>query len=166
MNERSKKRAGTLVAGALAADGLLHAYWATGGVWPAKDRQALARIVLNTDRPSSFRPAIVGPLSGVLFLASSTMLARVRRLGAIGRLVPYPLLQAGVLAVATGLSLRGAQGVWIALRGEAGTTFYKLNLAAYTPACLLLSAAAFAASRSGHPRDRPHDARREARDGC
>lgn len=146
MNERNRARAGTLVAGALAADGLLHAHWATGGVWPA-NRETLGRLVLDTDRPSLFRPAIVGPLAGLLFLASSTTFARVHRLGRLGRLVPYSVLQVGTMAVATGLLLRGAQGVWIALRGETGTTFYKLNLAAYTPACLLLSAAAVAAAR-------------------
>ena len=151
MNERNKKRAGTLVATALAADGLLHAYWATGRLWPAKDRGTLARLGLDLDDPSLFRPAVVGPLAGVLFLASLTTLARVRRLGAFGRRVPYPLLQAGVLAVATGLLLRGAQGVWIALRGESGGPFYRLNLAAYTPACLLLSAAAMPAARSERP---------------
>jgi hypothetical protein len=129
------------VAGALAADGLLHAYWAAGGLWPAQDRETLARLVLNTNRPSSFRPAIVGPLAGLLFLASTTTLARVHRLGRMGRLIPYPLLQLGMLAVATGLLLRGAQGVWIALWGDPGTTFYKLNFAAYTPARLLLCAA-------------------------
>ena len=155
MNQRNKERAGTLVAGALAADGLLHAYWATGRCWPAKDRGTLARLVLNIDEPAVFRPAIVGPLSGLLFAASLTTLARMSRLGRFGKLVPYPLLQAGVLAVATGFSLRGAQGVWITLRGESGTPFYKLNLVAYTPACLLLSAAAFAASRSKYVVARP-----------
>jgi hypothetical protein len=151
MNERNSARAGTLLAGALAADGVLHAYWATGGSWPAEDRETLARLVLNSDRPSSFRPAIVGPLAGLLILASATTLARVRRLGRLGRLIPYPLLQLGVLAVAAGLLLRGAQGVWIALWGDVNTTFYKLNLVAYTPACLLLSAATVAVTRSGRP---------------
>ena len=78
-------------------------------------------------------------------------MARVRRLGGLERTVPYPLLQIGVLAVAAELLLRGTQGIWMALRGDSSTTFYKLNLAAYTPACLLLSAAAFAASRAGRP---------------
>ena len=152
MNERTKVRAGTLVAGTLAADGLLHAYWATGRLWPARVPRSLARLVLNIDEPSLFRPIIVGPLSALLFAASLTTLARVSSLGRFGKLVPYPLLQAGVLAVATGLSLRGAQGIWIALRDERGTPFYKLNLAAYTPACLLLSAAAaIVASRSERP---------------
>lgn len=151
MNELTKGRAGILVAGALAADGLLHAYWATGRLWPARDRGTLARLVLNIDEPAVFRPTIVGPLSGLLFAASLTTLARVGRLGGFGTFAPYPLLQVGVLVVATGLSLRGAQGIWIMLRGERGTPFYKLNLAAYTPACLLLSAAAVAASRSERP---------------
>lgn len=135
MNEQNSARAGTLVAEVLAADGLLHAYWAASGLSPAQDRETLARLVLNADQPSSFRPAIVGPLAGILFLASTT-LARVRRLGRLGRLMPCPLLQLGMLAV--GLLLRGAHGVWIALWGDPGSTFYKLNLAAYTPACLLL----------------------------
>ena len=149
MNEQNRERAGTLVAGVLAADGLLHAYWATGGVWPAKDRETLARLVLNTDRPSAFRPAVVGPLAGLLFVAASATLMRVGRLGRLGRLIPYPPRQSMVLAVAAGLLLRGAQGVWIALRGDPSTAFYRINLVAYTPACLLLFAAAFAASRSG-----------------
>ena len=63
MNERNEKYAGTLVAGALAADGLLHAYWATGRPWPAKDRGTLARIALDLDEPSLFRPTVVGPLT-------------------------------------------------------------------------------------------------------
>lgn len=151
MNQRDKERAEILAAGALAADGLLHAYWATGRTWPARDRGKLGRLVLNLDEPALFGPAVVGPLSGLLFLASLATLARVRRLGALGRVILYPVLQACVLAVATGLSLRGAQGVWIALRKESGTPFYRLNLASYTPACLLLSAAAVAASRSARP---------------
>lgn len=155
MNELTKERAGVLVAGALAADGLLHAYWATGRLWPASDRGTLARLMLNIDEPSLFRPTIVGPLSGLLFLASLTTLARVSRLGRFGKLVPYPLLHTGVLAVATGLSLRSAQGIWIMLRGERSIPFYKLNLAAYTPACLLLCAAAIVASRSERPWDKP-----------
>lgn len=151
MNEPTKGRAGI----ALAADGLLHAYWATGRLWPARDRRTLARLMLNIDEPAVFRPTIVGPLSGLLFLASLTTLARVGRLGRFGVLVPYPLLQAGVLAVATGMSLRGAQGIWIMLRGEHGTPFYKLNLTAYTLACLLLCAAAVVASRSERPYGSP-----------
>lgn len=67
MNERNRASAGTLVAGVLAAGSLLQAYWATGGVFPAKDKESLTRIVLNTD---PFRPAIVAPLAGPLFSRS------------------------------------------------------------------------------------------------
>lgn len=111
MNEDMKARAGTMVAAVLAADGLLHAYWATGSIWPARDRRQLVRLVLGRDNPAAFRPAIVGPLAGLLALGAATALARVDRLGPLGRRVPPPLLQGGTLAIAVGLAARGAAGI-------------------------------------------------------
>jgi len=37
MNEHLQELAGIVVAGVLALDGLLHAYWATGQIWPARE---------------------------------------------------------------------------------------------------------------------------------
>lgn len=149
MNERSKARAGTVVAAVLATDGVLHAYWATGGVWPAPDRRALAHAVLNADDPALFRPRVVAPLAGVLGLAAATALARVDRLGRLGRRAPGSLLQAGTLAIAAGFATRGIAGLGLALGGGAATPFARLNRAFYTPACLALAVATVVAARAG-----------------
>lgn len=158
MNERTKARAGTVVAVVLAADGLLHAYWATGGVWPARDRRMLAHLVLGRDNPAAFRPAIVAPLAGLLLLGATTALARVGRLGRLGRRIPGPLRQAGTLAITAGLAARGAAGLGMVAWGDPGTPFARLNRAVYTPACLALSVASLVAAwplgRSGDPHRR------------
>ena len=151
MNEKVRQQAGILVAAALAADGLLHAYWTTGGLWPAKDRRTLSRLILDTDKPSLFEPIVVGPLACLLFVASLTTLARVGKLGRLGKFIPNPVLQIGILVIAAGLLIRGLQGIGITIRGDSGTSFYKLNVLVYTPVCLALSAAAVSAACSEHP---------------
>ena len=101
-----------MVAAVLAADGLLHAYWTTGRIWPARDSRTLALAVLNIDIP--FSPLVVGPLACLLFLAALLVLARVHRLGRLWRLIPDSFLQLGILIVAAGLLLRGVAGMgWV-----------------------------------------------------
>lgn len=148
MKERTKQRAGTVVAAVLAMDGLLHAYWATGRTWPASDPQALSQAVLNSDIP--FRPVIVGPLACLLFSAALLVLARVHRLGRLGQHIPDTFLHLVIQVVAVGLLLRGVAGIgWVlGLGANPRTLFYKLNLLVYTPACLALFAATVAAARS------------------
>ncbi|MGH2494885.1 MAG: DUF3995 domain-containing protein [Ktedonobacteraceae bacterium] len=148
MNEPTKQRAGMVVAAVLAADGLLHAYWATGRTWPASDPKSLSEAVLNVN--IVFGPLNVGPLAGLLLCAALLVLARVHRLGVLGRLIPDTLLQVVIVVVAVGLLLRGLAGIgWVVgLGANPGTTFYKLNLLVYTPTCLMLFVAAVAASRS------------------
>lgn len=147
MNERAKQRAGTVVAAALAADGLLHAFWATGRHWPARDARTLAHMVLNADDPRLMRPGVVGPLAVLLLLGALTARARVQHPGRMGRRIPDIVLQGGMLAITAGLLARGAVGIKWALAGDTGTTFARLNRAAYTPACLALGVAALAAAR-------------------
>lgn len=146
MNERTKQRAGTLVAAILAADGLLHAYWATGARWPAHDERSLSRAVLNADVP--FTPIVVGPLACLLLLGAAMALARVDRLGRFGRRIPDPVPRFGILVVVTGLLARAAAGIAWVLTADTETTFYRLNATVYTPACLVLFAAAVTAARS------------------
>jgi hypothetical protein len=148
MNERTKKRAGTVVATALAADGLLHAYWAMGRHWPARDARSLAHAVLNADDPQVVRPGVLGPLAGILCLGALLAQARVQRLGRLGRLIPDTVLQVGILVIAAGLLGRGVAGVRWALEGDVDTTFSRLNRSVYTPACLALCTAAMAAARA------------------
>ncbi len=150
MNEHVKEFAGIVVAVVLAMDGLLHAYWATGQIWPARTKLALVQAVLNTNKTRSFRPAILLPLVGLLSCGTLIALARVHHLGMLGPLIPAPLLQMGILAIAAGLLLRSVAGIrWALSRTSAKSKlFYTLNLIVYTPVCLVLFIAAVAAASS------------------
>ena len=144
MNEQIIELAAILIAAVLATDGLLHAYWATGRIWPAPNRLALIQLILNSNKTRLLKPMILVPLAGMLFLGALTVLARVHSLGTLGQFIPGPLLQLGILVVAAGLLLRGLAGiVWaLGLVASKSKLFYTLNLMVYTPVCLLLFAAA------------------------
>ncbi|MER5363201.1 DUF3995 domain-containing protein [Streptomyces sp. NPDC002785] len=149
--------AAAAVATVLAADGLLHVLWSTGTTWPAHDARSLSYAVLGIDAP--FTPPVVLPLAALLFTGAALVTARARlgRTHRLGR-----LLQAGTVAVACGTALRGLAGIaWACglrtgLDGGAGDTFHWLNLALYTPLCLVLAAAALrvAAGKEAPTRDR------------
>jgi hypothetical protein len=143
MSQYVKEIAGILVAAVLIADGLLHAYWATGRLWPAQDKLSLAQAVLNINKTRSFRPAFLVPLACLLFCGALIVLAQIHSLGMPEQFIPGPLLRLGVLAIAIGLLLRGLAGIVWVLRLAASKSglFYKLNLIVYTPLCLLLFAA-------------------------
>jgi uncharacterized protein DUF3995 len=81
MNELVNELAGILVAVVLALDGFMHAYWATGQIWPAHTKLSLVKAVLNSSKPRAFRPAILIPLAGLLFCGALIVLARVHHLG-------------------------------------------------------------------------------------
>jgi len=129
------------VAAVLGVDALIHAYWLTGRVWPARDGRSLSRAVLNADVP--FTPRVLIPLIVVLSGGAVAVLAKADmvQLG-----LPSWLLTAAAGAVAAGLFIRGLAGaVWVLGIGSTRETpFYWLNLAAYTPVCLILCAAATA----------------------
>ncbi len=150
MSEHVKELAGIVVAAVLAVDGFMHAFWATGQIWPAQDQLALIQAVLNSNKTRLLRPTVLAPLAGLLVLGALTVLARVHRLGMLGQLIPGPLLQVGILAVATGLLLRGVAGIgWaLGLAPARSKLFYKLNLMVYTPVCLVLFVAAVAVALS------------------
>ncbi|MGW6846038.1 DUF3995 domain-containing protein [Streptomyces sp. NPDC054958] len=140
------KRAGTAVAGLLAADGLVHLYWATGATWPAPDERSLSLAVLGLD--TSFGPGAVLPLAAVLLTGATAVLAHT--LGRGGRAT-----RAVTGAVAAGLAVRGLAGLgWAAglLDSPPDSAFYVLNLALYTPVCLAAAwaAAQVAAQRNSH----------------
>src|SRR5260370_31312598 len=105
MSEHVKELAGIVVAAGLAVDGFMHAYWATGQIWPAQDQLALIQAVLDSNKTRLLRPTVLAPLAGLLVLGALTVLARVHRLGMLGPLIPRPLLQVGILAAATALFL-------------------------------------------------------------
>ncbi|MEU9087855.1 DUF3995 domain-containing protein [Streptomyces sp. NPDC048357] len=138
----TRRRAGDAVAALLAADGLLHLYWATGATWPAADERALSLAVLGLE--TSFGPQVVLPLAAVTLAGATAVLAHSRGRG--GRIT-----RAVTAAVATGLAVRGLAGLgWAAglLDSPAGSPFHSLNLALYTPACLVFGWAAARLART------------------
>ena len=144
----TNRRAAAAVAAVLTADGLLHVFWATGSHWPADDPKALSYAVLGIDAP--FTPPVLLPLAALLFTAAGLVTARAR----LGRSHRWGrLLHAGTVAVACGTAVRGlaglawALGLRAGLEEGAGSTFYWLNLALYTPLCLALAAAALRVAR-------------------
>ncbi|MFE3202020.1 DUF3995 domain-containing protein [Embleya sp. NPDC059237] len=125
----ARRRKGTAVAALLAGDALVHAFWATGATWPAGSTEALSQGLLNADVP--FTPRVLLPLCTLLTTAAAGIYAHSRGRG--GRLAA--LVSA---AVATGLTVRAGAGVLWALGvgADPGSTFYRLNLAVYTPVCV------------------------------
>ena len=150
MNEHIQELAGIVIAAVLALDSLLHAYWATGQIWPARNKRSLAQAVLNSNNIRAFRPAILLPLVALLACGALLVLARVHQLGVPGQLIPDSLLQLSIVGVATGLLVRGVAGIgWVLGLAPAGSKlFYRLNLLVYTPVCLLLFIAAVVVASS------------------
>ncbi|OPC78925.1 hypothetical protein B4N89_32940 [Embleya scabrispora] len=126
----ARRRKGTAVAALLAGDALVHAFWATGATWPADSTEALSQGLLNADVP--FTPRVLLPLWALLTTAAVGIYAHSRGRG--GRLTALV-----TVAVATGLTVRAGAGViWaLGVGADPGSTFYRLNLAVYTPVCVV-----------------------------
>lgn len=73
MKDTTRIRTGRALAALLAADGLIHLYWATGLTWPAPDERTLSLAVLGSE--VSFGPAVVLPLAALTLTASAAVLA-------------------------------------------------------------------------------------------
>lgn len=150
MNGYLQGLAGMVLAGLLILDALVHAYWTTGRIWPAREKLTLVQVVLNSNNTRAFRPAILISLTVLLVCGALLVLARVHYLGIVGQLIPGLVLQLGMVAIATGLLVRGLAGIgWaLGLAPSKSKLFYRLNLLVYTPLCLILFVAAVAVASS------------------
>ncbi|MFB6522641.1 DUF3995 domain-containing protein [Streptomyces sp. NPDC056401] len=134
MKDTTRRRTGRALAALLAADGLVHLYWATGLTWPAPDERSLSLAVLGSE--VSFGPPVVLPLAALTLTGAAAVLAHAEGRG--GGPVPRAA-RLVTAAVAAGLAVRGLAGLgWAAglLDSPADGPFRTLNLALYTPACL------------------------------
>ncbi|CAM5536604.1 hypothetical protein SAVIM338S_04219 [Streptomyces avidinii] len=147
MTDATRRRTGRILAALLAADGLLHLYWATGATWPAPDERTLSLAVLGTE--VSFGPPVVLPLAALTLTGAAAVLTHTSRRGNRPTRLAARLVTA---AVAAGLTVRGLAGLgWAVglLDSPPDSPFHTLNLTLYTPACL---AAAWAATRLARAR--------------
>lgn len=133
-----------VIAGATAATlflliAALHAYWALGGIWPGKDRESLARTVVG-GAPGMVFPgqAATWAVVAVLVVGAMTVLA-VSRVVAI--VLPAWVMRSAALVGAGVLFARGVEGFFdVRLRPDtAGSPFARLNVALYSPLCLVLA---------------------------
>jgi hypothetical protein len=130
--------AALLAAAVLGLDAALHVYWMTGRTWPARDVTTLSLGLLNAEVP--FTPRVLAPLVAVLTAGAVAVPARA---GMILTGVPGWIPAAGTVAVAAGVALRAGAGVvWaLGVGARRDSAFYRLNLAVYTPLCIVLTAA-------------------------
>jgi hypothetical protein len=148
----ARKRAGIVVAAVLGVDCVMHIFWATtGSPWPATSGKSLSRGLLNAD--SAFRPGVLFPLAAILLVATLMVLMRA---GVLRRFAAVPAWLPQLVTIGTGAAVlvRAIAGVvWIAgIDASTATPFYWLNLALYTPACLVMFAASVVVLRSPAPR--------------
>nr|WSX50473.1 DUF3995 domain-containing protein [Streptomyces sp. NBC_00974] len=146
MTDTTRRRTGRALAALLAADGLIHLYWATGATWPAPDERTLSLAVLGTE--VSFGPPVVLPLAALALTGAAAVLAHTEGRGSRPTRLAARLITA---AVAAGLTVRGLAGLgWAAglLDSPPDSPFHTLNLALYTPACLAFGWAAARLART------------------
>jgi hypothetical protein len=122
----------------------LHAAWASGSSWPAKDREALADLMAG--RAGGAVPPPAACLTVATLLASGSVLV-----AGWPRRLPW-LQRAGASAVAAVLGIRGACGVAgrtdVVSPGSTSPAFRRLDRRYYSPLCLVLAAAAASSARA------------------
>jgi Protein of unknown function (DUF3995) len=124
----------------LGMDAIIHVYWLTGRTWPAADTRTLSRVVLNADVP--FTPRVLIPLVVILTAAATTVLVKGDILSSV-TWVPSWVATTATIAVAGGAFVRAAAGVvWaMGIGADKGSMFFRLNVSAYTPICVVLAGA-------------------------
>jgi hypothetical protein len=126
----------TLIVAAIA---LLHAYWATGGLWPGRTAAELADIVVGNPRmrgPSS--PRLTAIVAAMIAAAAAWPLLLSPL---VSRYIAPELALLGSLGLAAVFLLRGMAGFtpWMARRHSA-EPFATYNRKYYSPLCLALGA--------------------------
>lgn len=117
--------------------GALHAVWATGSPWPAKNRRRLAEATVGTatETPSTLPTAFVAAAALAAGAVSAGVLGEGRFATGIRRLVGCALLIRGLVGGPAALAVLGMP--------KPGKTFVELDSRYYRPLCLTLALAAF-----------------------
>ena len=128
---------------ALAGLAALHALWATGNPWPARDpAQLSARVIGGHSAHDLPRAAMCLTVAAALLTASALVLTAPGTPSG-------SLVHTGAQLVASVLLLRGTAGYALPtlVPSMQGTPFVQLNARLYSPLCLLLGAAVFLSLR-------------------
>jgi hypothetical protein len=134
-----------LAAIVLALLAALHAYWGSGGFWPGRDSESLARIVVGSP-PGTPAPG-PGPCWAVAVVLLGAMAVVLGAAGLLPLPVPAGWVRGATLFGAAVLLLRGLLGWGASLaRRKTGTPYFRLNILLYSPLCLFLSLLFFLAT--------------------
>jgi hypothetical protein len=136
-----------LTAAALLTLALLHAYWALGWTWPARDSQSLALAVVGGTAGARMPGAMACFNVAVLFGAAALLVLAAT--GSICVTLPMGLIRGGAHCVMVALGLRAAAGLFAERIRPSGSNsrFARLNLLIYSPLALTLSVMVFFALR-------------------
>jgi len=138
---KTAERSAAVVLLALAG---LHAAWASGSSWPAKDHEALADLMAGRAGGAVPPPAACLTVATLLASGSALVAGWPRRLPSLQR--------AGASGVAAVLGIRGACGVAgrtdVVSPGSTSPAFRRLARRYYSPLCLVLAAAAASSARA------------------
>jgi hypothetical protein len=122
----------------------LHALWATGSPWPARDRDALADVVAGRAGGAVPSAAACMAVAGLLTTAAALVAGEPQRLPRVQR--------AGAAGVAVVLAIRGGCGLAgrtdLVSPGSTSPRFRRLDRRYYSPLCLSLATAAASSARA------------------
>lgn len=123
----------------LALIGLMHFYWAIGGLWPGKDEKSLARTVIGVKNIKKMPPMALTLLVSLAILAAAFWPLMWR--GIIDYPLPQSLIWLGMIALTFVFLGRGIAGYLPFFKRSNGEQpFARLNARYYSPLCLLLGA--------------------------
>lgn len=130
----------------LAIVAMFHAYWALGGRWPGTDDASFARRVLGDTTTLPSVPATWAIVVALLGCAALLLVA----VHILAIPLPARLLTIGLWLVVAGFSLRALAGLTSIPPLVRGTDvpYYKLDVAIYSPLCLLIALLVVATVRS------------------
>ena len=117
--------------------GALHAIWAAGSPWPAKNRKrlALATVGSTPEMPSTAPTAFVAVAALAAGAVSAGALGEGRLVTGIRRLIGCALLIRGLVGGSTALAVLGMP--------KPSSVFTDLDNRYYRPLCLVLALASF-----------------------
>lgn len=128
--------ASVIAVGLLLAAAAVHAYWATGGVWPAASGRALAQAVVGPTQEKMPSPSACAAVAILLTAAAAIVLARAELVSLPG---PEWIVPVGTWVVVGALAARGVIGLVTSLAAGREATYHRLDVLAYSPLCLTIA---------------------------
>ena len=121
----------------LAVAGVIHAYWAFGGVWPAHDGRTLAKAV--TGEKQEQMPDMAACLVIFILLTAAAIIVSDRA-GLLDLPGPSWVVTVGAWVIVGVLAARGLLGLVTSLWARRATVYQRLDVAVYSPLCLVIAA--------------------------